>query len=55
MGQEPTYTFSFVVAQSDGRSLSPTVPRQVGTRPDLGRGLPWLWRRMWGEPVPPPR
>jgi len=55
MGQEPTYTFSFVVAQSDGRSLSPTVPRQVGTRPDLGRALPWLWRRMWGEPVPPPR
>ena len=55
MGQEPAYTFSFVVARSDGTTLSPTVPRQVGTRPELGRALPWLWRRMWGEPLPPPR
>jgi hypothetical protein len=31
------------------------VPQSVGTRPDIGRALGWLWRRMGGEPLPPPR
>jgi inner membrane protein len=55
MGQEPAYIFSFAVA----RRHSPPVPlhrcEAVGLRPDIGRALPWLWRRMWGEPLPPPR
>lgn len=55
MGQEPTYFFTFVIA----RRASPPVPlplaEPVGTRPDLRRGLPWLWRRALGEPLPPPR
>jgi len=55
MGQEPTYIFSFAVATR----RSPTVPlvptEQISNRPDLARGLPWLWRRALGEPLPPPR
>jgi inner membrane protein len=55
MGQEPDYVFSFAVAQRH----SPPVPlaqvEQVSSRPDLARALPWLWRRVLGEPLPPPR
>lgn len=55
MGQEPAYFFTFVIA----RRSSPAVPmpavEQVGARPDLQRGLRWLWRRALGEPLPPPR
>jgi inner membrane protein len=55
MGQEPAYTFTFAVAQRN----SPPVPlariEQVPMRLDLARGLPWLWHRALGEPLPPPR
>jgi inner membrane protein len=55
MGQEPNYTFSFAVAErhSPAAALVPSV--QVGSRPDLERGLRWLWRRALGEQLPPPR
>jgi inner membrane protein len=55
MGQEPNYTFSFAVAErrSPVAALVPSV--QVGSRPDIERALPWLWRRALGEPLPPPR
>lgn len=52
MGQEPSYIFSFALADAQG-PLQP--PQQVGGRPDLQRALPWLWQRMWGQPLPPPR
>lgn len=55
MGQEPAYIFSFVVAERRSAALPPALPRQVGGRPDAERLLPWLWRRLWGEPLPPPR
>jgi inner membrane protein len=58
MGQEPNYVFSFVVAErpSDLQALQALEkPVQQGTQIDLNRGLAWLWRRMLGEPVPPPR
>ncbi|KNZ32910.1 MAG: hydrolase [Methylibium sp. NZG] len=64
MGQEPTYVFTFAVAQRRGtaKALEPppppqalTPPEQVGARIDIQRGLPWLWRRALGEPLPPPR
>ena len=55
MGQEPTYSFNFAVAQR-GSALKPLEkPEQTSLRVDMSRGLPWLWRRMWGEPLPPPR
>ena len=55
MGQEPGYIFRFVVAER--RSPLQALERSVrqGTRLDLERGLPWLWRRMLGELLPPPR
>lgn len=56
MGQEPNYIFSFAVAQRHGGSLvALPVSEQIGARPDIQRGLPWLWQRMWGNRVPPPR
>lgn len=55
MGQEPAYVFTFVIAQLN----SPVVPllptEQVGGRIDARRGLAWLWPRLLGEPLPPPR
>jgi inner membrane protein len=53
MGQEPTYTFSFIVA--DPSHAQSPLPRMVSERPDLRRALPWLWRRLQGELIPPPR
>lgn len=55
MGMEPHYVFTFVVGHigSPVRATAPTV--RVGARLDVARALPWLWRRMWGEPLPPPR
>lgn len=55
MGLAPQFTFSFAVA----RRASPLQPLPValprGQRPDVGRALPWLWRRLQGEDLPPPR
>ena len=55
MGQEPTYTFSFVIAERHSPPVGLARPEQIGMRPDLRRGLAWLWRRALGEPLPPPR
>ncbi len=54
MGQEPTYTFSFDLGTAEARAAQSHVPQLKGQRPDVSRVLPWLWRRMWGEPLPPP-
>ena len=54
MGQEPFFTFAFEIA----RLASPPVPvpvKSVGDRGDIGTALRWLWQRMWGERLPPPR
>ncbi|MBL8380058.1 MAG: metal-dependent hydrolase [Burkholderiales bacterium] len=53
MGQEPAYIFSFAVAERSSPAVPLAKPEQIGARPDLGCGLPWIWRRMWGEPMPP--
>ena len=55
MGQEPFYVFDFEVARRQSPTLAPMEPQRVGGRPDLDRALPWLWQRMWGADVPPPR
>jgi inner membrane protein len=57
MGAEPAYTFNFKLGTpADLAAPRAQQPRTqlVGRRPDIGRTLPWLWRRMWGEPLPPP-
>ena len=55
MGQEPSYIFSFDVARRQSLAVAVVPPIQIGARLDLARGLPWLWRRALGEPLPPPR
>ena len=55
MGHEPRYIFDFAIAQRHSALKELQPPEQLGARPDLARGLPWLWRRMWGEVLPPPR
>ncbi len=55
MGQEPAYIFTFVIARRASTPVPLPVAEQVGSRIDLRRGLPWLWRRTLGEPAPPPR
>jgi len=55
MGQEPAYTFSFAVAERASPARALSVPLQVGSRPDVDRMLPWLLRRIGGDPTPPPR
>lgn len=55
MGQEPNYTFTFAVAEGQHPRKPLPVPEQVAGVPDLKRALPWLWQRMLGNPLPPPR
>ncbi|MDP3169685.1 MAG: metal-dependent hydrolase [Polaromonas sp.] len=55
MGQEPAYTFNFDLGTAQDRAANSQVPTLKSARPDVGKALPWLWRRMWGDPVPPPR
>lgn len=55
MGQEPHYIFSFLVARKQGDGWLPVVPRQEGSRGDLQASLTWLWQRMMGRDVAPPR
>jgi inner membrane protein len=55
MGQEPHYFFDFTVARRQSPTLGPIDPQRVGGRPDIERGLRWLWRRALGEALPPPR
>ncbi|MBX3462338.1 MAG: metal-dependent hydrolase [Planctomycetes bacterium] len=55
MGLEPHYVFTFVVGRAGSPVAAVDRPTRVGARIELGRGLAWLGRRMFGEPLPPPR
>ncbi len=55
MGQEPTYIFTFAIADKHSEAAPLAVSEQQGARPDIKRGLPWLWKRALGELLPPPR
>jgi inner membrane protein len=55
MGQEPAYIFTFAIAERASPPQALATPVQVGGRPDAGALLPWLWRRIQGEAIPPPR
>jgi len=54
MGQTPDYVFVFAIAEPRDGGWRAVSPRSIGGRPDLGAALPWLWRRMLGEDLPPP-
>jgi len=55
MGQEPNYVFSFAVARPGNPPQPLASSQQISSRPDIERGLRWLWRRMQGELLSPPR
>jgi inner membrane protein len=56
MGQAPHHVFNFEVAERRAGGLQPLQPAvAAGGRGDPGAGLSWLWRRVQGEPLPPPR
>jgi inner membrane protein len=56
MGQEPNYVFSFVVAERQSPTFAEVVPSiGVGSRGAPGEGLAWVWTRLKGNDVPPPR
>ena len=52
MGQEPAYVFRFDVGALNAVGAEPPV--QLAMRPDIGRGLPWLWDRIRGVDAPMP-
>ena len=55
MGQEPDYVFQFAIAQRDGSSWKAITPQQAGSRSDAAKLLPWLWARIKGQDISPPR
>jgi inner membrane protein len=54
MGQEPYYTFSFLLAQRHAGGWAPVLPVNQGSRGDLGNAFSWLWQRLRGLDVAPP-
>ena len=54
MGQEPHYSFAFLVARAEGGRWVPLVPRNQGSRGDVRAALGWLWQRLQGQDLPPP-
>jgi len=56
MGQEGGYVFAFVVAERHSPPVAVTPSVSVGGRSDdLGAAFKWLWHRMLGADVDPPR
>jgi inner membrane protein len=55
MGQEPTYSFTFAVAERRSPPVALAQPEQMSVALDIPRSLDWLWRRALGEQLPPPR
>ena len=55
MGQHPDYVFQFALARKDGGAWKTITPEQAGSRGDAAKLLPWLWARIKGQDVAPPR
>ena len=55
MGQEPNYTFSFVVARRAGDTIAPVAPQYVPVDRNARRTLQWIGRRLAGNRIAPPR
>ena len=55
MGQTPNFSFTFDIGPASGPDDQSQPAQARGSRPDLARALSWLWARMQGEPLPPPR
>jgi inner membrane protein len=55
MGQEPYYSFNFVVGQRQSPTIAAITPTRFREQHDVRTGLAWLWRRLRGEDIPPPK
>ena len=55
MGQEPYYSFNFVVGQRQSPTIRPMHPTLFREQHSVREGLSWIWRRALGEMLPPPR
>ncbi len=56
MGQEPNYSFAFVVARNEAGAWQTVTPVNEGRRPaDAGAALRWVGVRLLGHALPPPR
>jgi inner membrane protein len=55
MGQEPSYVFQFALAQREGAAWKEITPIARGSRGDAAKALPWLWARIKGQDISPPR
>ena len=55
MGQEPNYVFSFVVGRRAGDEIVPVPPVSVPVSRDADRTLRWIWERLRGNRIAPPR
>jgi len=56
MGQEPIYTFTFAVAkQTPNPGWVESDYAADGSRGNIGEQRAWLWPRMRGADLPPPR
>jgi inner membrane protein len=55
MGQEPYYSFNFVVGQRQSPTIAAVPPTRFREQHDVRTGISWLWRRLRGEDVPPPK
>ena len=54
MGQEPFYSFTFVVAERVGDAWQAVIPEHISENPDIELALDWLGRRIGGDIVDPP-
>jgi inner membrane protein len=55
MGQEPYYSFNFVVGQRQSPVIAAVPPMRFREQHDVRTGIAWLWQRMWGEDIPSPK
>ena len=55
MGQEPDYAFQFAIAQRNESAWKAITPLEAGSRGDAAKLLPWLWARIKGHDIAPPR
>ncbi len=55
MGQYPNFVFTFNIGPRWTPGQTPPVARQERRTMDVEAGLAWLWRRLQGEDVDPPR
>lgn len=55
MGQYPNFVFTFNIGPALAPGAAPPVATTEPRTMDLAAGLAWLWARMWGQDIDPPR